>query len=322
MPTDKTLNSALTVLLERHDASGPELAPRTRRQRVVCVERHRRNRRGLHTERLHLYHCSYGANTYRPEPSVVTTLELPQDVASGSERAELARRAGIREVVFGVQDGLLTTLGLTTGVATATAGAAVAHTTILIAGLVGALAGMVSMGTGAYLAGSAEHDLNRAAIHKERTELMLQPEAEHAEMVAIFMARGVPSNEAVDLSSTLARYPKLWEETHIEKELGIASEPESTSIKDGLIMAGTFLIGASLPVVPYVVLTGLPAVVSSLVLSAIGLLAVGLMKAAVVGQRMVVGGLQVLGVGTAAALAAYILGVLLPHAFGLRLPPA
>ncbi|MHB8312829.1 MAG: VIT1/CCC1 transporter family protein [Candidatus Dormibacteria bacterium] len=256
------------------------------------------------------------------EPGTVAVLELPQDVAAGSERAELARRAGIREVVFGVQDGLLTTLGLTTGVATATAGAAVAHTTILIAGLVGALAGMVSMGTGAYLAAGAEHDLNRAAIHKERSELRAQPEAEHAEMVAMLMVRGVPANEADDLSATLARYPKLWEETHIEKELGIASEPESTSIRDGLVMAGTFLIGAILPILPYLVLTGLPAVVGSLVLSAAGLLGVGLMKAAVVGQRLVIGGLQVLGVGTAAALAAYLLGVLLPHAFGLRLPPA
>ena len=245
-----------------------------------------------------------------------------QDVAAGSERSELARRAGIREVVFGVQDGLLTTLGLTTGVATATAGAAVAHTTILIAGLAGALAGMISMGTGAYLATSAEHDLHRAAIQKERGELQAQPAAEHAEMVAILMARGVPAKAAEDLSGTLARYPKLWEETHIEKELGISSESESTSIQDGLVMAGTFLVGAILPIVPYILLTGVPAVVSSLVLSAAGLLGVGLMKASVVGQRLLLGGLQVLGVGTAAALAAYLLGVLLPHVFGLRLPPA
>lgn len=256
------------------------------------------------------------------DQAALAALELPRDVAAGSERAELARRAGIREVVFGVQDGLLTTLGLTTGVATATAGAAVAHTTILIAGLVGALAGMLSMGTGAYLAAGAEHDLNRAAIHKERTELRTHPEAEHAEMVAMLIARGVPANAADDLSATLARYPKLWEETHIEKELGIASEPESTSIQDGLIMAGTFLIGAVLPILPYVVLTGLPAVAGSLALSAAGLLGVGLVKAKVVGQQMLIGGLQVLGVGTAAALAAYLLGVLLPHAFGLRLPSA
>ncbi len=224
-------------------------------------------------------------------------------------------------MVFGVQDGLLTTLGLTTGVATATAGAALAHTTILIAGLAGALAGMISMGTGAYLANSAEHDLNRNAIRKERGELLSQPEAEHAEMVAILMARGVPLEAAGDLSETLSRYPRLWEETHIEKELGISSELEATPIHDGLVMAGTFLVGAVVPILPYLVLTGLPAMVGSLVVSAIGLLGVGLMKASVVGQRRLLGGLQVLSVGTAAALAAYLLGVLLPHAFGLRLPP-
>jgi VIT1/CCC1 family predicted Fe2+/Mn2+ transporter len=253
---------------------------------------------------------------------MAVTLERPQDVAAGSERDELARRGGIREVVFGVQDGLLTTLGLTTGVATATAGAALAHTTILIAGLAGALAGMISMGTGAYLATSAEHDLNRHAIDKERGELLAQPEAEQAEMVAILMARGVPAEAAGDLSQTLARYPRLWEETHIEKELGISSELGAEPIRDGLVMAGTFLVGAVIPILPYVFLTGLPAMVSSLVASAIALLGVGLMKASVVGQPRMLGGLQVLGVGTAAALAAYLLGVLLPHAFGLRLPAA
>lgn len=256
-----------------------------------------------------------------PSVSTAPPESAPEAVAAGSEREELARRASIREVVFGVQDGLLTTLGLTTGVATATAGAAVAHTTILIAGLAGALAGMISMGTGAYLAASAEHALSEAAIRKERSELASQPEAEHAEMVAILVANGVPEPEAGDLSSTLSRYPLLWERTHIEKELGIESEPESTSIRDGVTMASMFLIGAVIPIVPYVALTGVPAVVGSLLLSALGLLLVGLAKASVVGQSRLVGSMQVLGVGTAAALAAYVLGVLLPHAFGLRLPP-
>ncbi len=245
----------------------------------------------------------------------------PEAVAAGSEREELARRAGIREVVFGVQDGLLTTLGLTTGVATATAGAAVAHTTILIAGLTGALAGMISMGTGAYLGANAEHSLSEAAIRKERAELAAQPEAEHAEMVAILMANGVPSVEADELSSALAKYPLLWERTHIEKELGIESEPESRAVRDGVTMAAMFLVGAVMPILPYVALTGVLAVVGSLVLSALGLMVVGLTKAGVVGQSRLVGSLQVLGMGTAAALAAYVLGVLLPHAFGLRLPP-
>ncbi|HEY6538946.1 MAG TPA: VIT1/CCC1 transporter family protein [Candidatus Dormibacteraeota bacterium] len=241
-------------------------------------------------------------------------------VAKGSERDRLARRTGIREVVFGVQDGLLTTLGLTTGVATATAGTAIAHTTILTAGILGALAGMVSMGTGAYLATSASRDLKHQAIHKERGELLSQPEEELEEMVAILAERGVPEEEAVDISRTLARYPQLWEETHIEKELGISSQLHDAPVRDGLLMAGTFLLGAVFPVLSYIFLTGLPAVVTSLALSGIGLVAVGVLKAAVTGQRLWLGGIQVLLVGGAAALVGYVFGVLLPHAFGLRLP--
>ena len=241
-------------------------------------------------------------------------------VAQGSERERLARRTGIREVVFGVQDGLLTTLGLTTGVATATAGAALAHTTILIAGLLGALAGMISMGTGAYLATTAARDLKHAAIHKERGELESKPDEELAEMVAILAERGVPLPEAGPLAKSLSRYPQLWEETHIEKELGISSQLRDAPLRDGFLMAGTFLLGAIVPILPYLVMTGLPAVLVSLALSAVGLTVVGVVKAAVTGQRLWVGGVQVLLVGSGAALAGYLFGVLLPHAFGLRLP--
>lgn len=260
-------------------------------------------------------------------PSPPTDLEpapphLHRDVnvAQGSERERLARRTGIREVVFGVQDGLLTTLGLTTGVATATAGSVVAHTTILIAGLLGALAGMISMGTGAYLATTAARDLKHQAIHKERNELKSRPQEELEEMVAILSERGVPPEEATQLAQSLARYPTLWEETHIEKELGISSQLRDAPVRDGFLMAGTFLLGAIVPIIPYLFMTGLPAVLVSLLLSGIGLTAVGVLKAAVTGQRLWFGGTQVLLVGSGAALAGYVFGVLLPHAFGLHLP--
>lgn len=254
-----------------------------------------------------------------PAPRHLTT---DTNVAQGSERERLTWQTSIREVVFGVQDGLLTTLGLTTGVATATAGAAVAHTTILIAGFLGALAGMISMGTGAYLATSAARDLKHQAIHKERGELATKPEEELAEMVEILAERGVPVEEAIQLSKSLARYPKLWEETHIEKELGISSHLHDAPLRDGFVMAGTFLLGAILPILPYIFMTGLPAVLVSLALSAVGLATVGLVKSAATGQRLWVGGAQVLLVGTGAALAGYLFGVILPRAFGLHLPAA
>ncbi|HUY96056.1 MAG TPA: VIT1/CCC1 transporter family protein [Verrucomicrobiae bacterium] len=239
-------------------------------------------------------------------------------VARGDERERLARRAGIREVVFGVQDGLLTTLGLVTGIASATAGG---RATILLAGVVVALTGMVSMGTGAYLAGVSERDLKAAAIRKEQEELRTQPEEEHGEMVAILHRSGVPHPQAQELARSLAAYPRLWEETHIEKELGIPSQLPDAPIGDGVRMGATFLLGAIPPIVPYAILTGAAAFASSLALSAVGLVALGIVKGRITSTSPARSGLQVLAVGAAAAATGFVLGVLLPHLLGLHVAP-
>ncbi len=239
-------------------------------------------------------------------------------VARGDERERLARRAGIREVVFGVQDGLLTTLGLITGIASATAGG---RPTILLAGVVVALTGMVSMGTGAYLGGVSERDLKAAAIRKERHELSTQPEEEHGEMVAILQRSGVPHVQAQELARALAAYPRLWEETHIEKELGIPSQLPDAPIGDGIRMGATFLLGAIPPIVPYAVLTGAAAFATSLAVSAVVLAVLGLVKGRITSSNALRSGAQVLAVGAAAALTGYVLGVILPRVLGLHIPP-
>ncbi|HUY23754.1 MAG TPA: VIT1/CCC1 transporter family protein, partial [Candidatus Saccharimonadales bacterium] len=100
------------------------------------------------------------------------------------------------------------------------------------------------------------------------------------------------------------------------------SQLGDTPVRDGFLMAGTFLLGAMLPIIPYIFMRGLPAVIAALAISAVALLGVGLIKARVTGQRLWVGGGEVLLVGTGAAVAGYLFGVLLPHAFGLRLTPA
>ena len=112
------------------------------------------------------------------------------------ERWRVAAVGRIREVVFGAQDGLLSTVALVTAVATATTG----NTLVLVAGLAGGLAGMVSMATGAFLGSRAEQDVQRAEIEKEALELEENPAEELAELVVIYQREGMSHREAREMA--------------------------------------------------------------------------------------------------------------------------
>src|SRR5579884_1190687 len=94
------------------------------------------------------------------------------------ERARVERVSRIREVVLGIQDGLLVPLGVVTGMAAANPG----RTAILVAGLAEAVAGSIAMGAGSYLASEAEEAFYRAEIADERREIVEFPDRERAEL--------------------------------------------------------------------------------------------------------------------------------------------
>ena len=108
------------------------------------------------------------------------------------ERWRVARLGRLREVVFGAQDGLLSTVALVTGVAVAVE----SQTTVLVAGLAAALPGMLSMATGAWLGSRAEQDVQRAEIAREAQELEENPAEELAELVVLYRREGKTYQEA------------------------------------------------------------------------------------------------------------------------------
>ena len=99
-----------------------------------------------------------------------------------AERARLERQRGIREIVFGVQDGVLTTLGIVTGMGSAGAD----RSTILLTGVLALAGGALSMGVGEYLGGEAEREVVENAIDYERREMQEKPEEEYAEQVGFY----------------------------------------------------------------------------------------------------------------------------------------
>ena len=223
----------------------------------------------------------------------------------------VARLGRLREVVFGAQDGLLSIVALVTSVAVAVE----SQTTVIIAGLAGALPGTISMATGALLGSRAEQDVQRAEIEREARELDANPAEELAELVVLFQREGMTYHEARQMADEISQDRDLWLKTLVEKELGISTEETTSPVRDAIVMGLAFITGAAIPLVPHFFLTGGAAISVSVGATLVGLFALGLLKGRLVERSPILQGLEILGIGTLSAGIGYALGELIPRLF-------
>ena len=225
------------------------------------------------------------------------------------ERWRVARMGRLREVVFGAQDGLLSTVALVTGVAVAVE----SQTTILVAGLAAALPGMLSMATGAFLGSRAEQDVQRAEIAREAQELEENPAEELAELVVLYQREGKTYDEARHLADEIAEDKELWLRTLVEKELGISPDDTTNPLKDALTMGVAFILAAIIPILPHFFLEGGEAIGISIGAALTGLFFLGVGKGRLVQRSPLLQGLEILGIGAVSAGVGFALGVLIPR---------
>ena len=229
------------------------------------------------------------------------------------ERWRVARLGRLREVVFGAQDGLLSTVALVTGVAVAVEN----QTTVLVAGLAAALPGMLSMATGAFLGSRAEQDVQRAEIAREAQELEDNPAEELAELVVLYQREGKTYQEARHLADEIAEDKDLWLRTLVEKELGISPDDTSSPVKDALTMGIAFILAAFVPILPHFFMEGGPAITVSIAAALTGLFILGVGKGRLVQRSPLLQGLEILTIGAISAGIGFGLGNFIPRLIDL-----
>ena len=243
-----------------------------------------------------------------PDPDLDTYIAATMEV--DREPLRVANLGRLREVVFGAQDGIISTVALTTSVA-----AAVGDTsTVLVAGMAAAAAGVISMAAGAYLGSRAEQDVRDAEIAREIRELEEQPAEEFAELVILLQREGQTYENAVRLANDIAQDKTMWLNTLLEKELGITPGVHGSPFKDAAVMGVSFGLSAILPIAPYLAMDVSPtAIASSIGLSLAGLFGLGLAKGRIVRKSPLLQGLEILGIGAVSAALGYALGEVLPR---------
>jgi VIT1/CCC1 family predicted Fe2+/Mn2+ transporter len=118
---------------------------------------------------------------------------------------------------------------------------------ILVAGIAGLVAGSMSMAAGEYVSVSSQADTEQADLARERHELASAPDAEMAELVGIYEARGLTPDLARQVADQLMAKDALT--AHARDELGLSEVTAARPFQAALASAGSFAVGAALPVV-------------------------------------------------------------------------
>jgi len=217
----------------------------------------------------------------------------------------------LKSIVYGGLDGIITTFAVVAGVA----GAALSAGIVLVLGLANLIADGLSMAIGDYLSTKAENEYNKAERNREAWEVDNYPEGEKEELIQLYTSKGLSRPDAQTIVDILAKNKEAWVDVMMVEELGIVESNESPA-KNGLATFLSFAAFGSVPLIAFV----LSKFVGSIrpvafplacVLTASTLFALGSLKVKITERNWLLSGLETLLVGGLAALAAYLVGVML-----------
>jgi VIT1/CCC1 family predicted Fe2+/Mn2+ transporter len=214
------------------------------------------------------------------------------------KKKTLEARARIREFVFGIQDGLMTTVGLLAGIQGATESKAV----VIITGFAAMFSGAISMAAGSYLSSNAQRDIFDNELRDAEALAQREPYVAAEGLLHSLSQEGLSREQSYTIVKQLLRQQQVFLRTFQEKVFGIGSAELNEPLKAAIVMGLSFAIGALIPMIPYFLLRGWITFYLSVALSAVTLFGVGAFKGKLAGQSRWRSGAQffLIAVGAAA----------------------
>lgn len=216
-----------------------------------------------------------------------------------------ALERGVRDIVFGTQDGLVSTLGVLTGIARGTGD----HATVVISGFVIVLVESLSMAAGSYLSSKSNRQYQERLLSQERREIETNIGQEKREILEMYRERGYSEDEIKIIQKRLLSDKDLLLEDMAHKELGIVPKSFENPLLNAFFMGTSYVLGGSVPVLPYLFLEDLLlAMIVSFAATSAGLFVMGVVKGVLLRVGWLKSGLEILLVAGSATVLGYAIG--------------
>jgi VIT1/CCC1 family predicted Fe2+/Mn2+ transporter len=226
----------------------------------------------------------------------------------GMEGWEMGSGGGVRDVIFGANDGLVSILALVAGVY----GAITESHPILIAGIAGAVAGAISMGAGSYLSAKSEKEVTEKESDRKGIKRRGNPEEEKEKLVRFYQARGFKKRDAEAVADRVAQQMESRESYTLGEELGLTSEESWPPTKAALFTGLSFAVVSLIPILPFTFMEVNPAVITAAIASIACLFIVGASKAIFSRKSWVRSGIEMMAIGALASVVTYAIGLVIP----------
>jgi len=213
----------------------------------------------------------------------------------------------LRDLVFGMEDGLVSNLGLILGVFVGGATGRI----IILAGLATMFAGAFSMSAGSYLSAKSQREVYLREISDTKRKLKKNPRKYLTQMKSILEKEGFDEDEVLAM---ITHFDKHNRETfftnYVQKIIGISEDRLESPIKNSLMMFISFLTGSSIPIVPFLFLDNGKAMFVSIILTMASLFTLGIASSIFTKRGKLKSGLEILVIGLGAGVIGYLVGSL------------
>ncbi len=222
-------------------------------------------------------------------------------------------RPYLRDLILGVNDGLVSMFLLVAGVV----GGSLSSVQVLLTGVAGALAGAVSMAAGEYLATKSQDEAFQAELELERIHLEHYRDQERRELRDMFAAMGLDGAELDTVVEIIDRNDTVMMNVMAGLEFGVVDserrQPFLAAVFSGLL----FVVGSLPSVVPFAIWDR-PTTALAVAGAAAGvaLFIVGGLKTLMTRRRILVSGLENLAIGFGGGIASYLVGRLFGATIG------
>lgn len=229
--------------------------------------------------------------------------QQPEAMSKRVARRRRAERLGgvlVEDMVFGANDGIITTFAVVAGVTGGALGAVV----IVILGFANLFADALSMGASNFLGRRSKRDYIRSQREMEEWEIDHVPDQEREELRRIFQNFGLRGEQLENVVAAVAQNKSAWVDAMMTGELGL-TQNNSSPFKHGVATAGAFVVAGSVPILPYLFCPSHYCFVTSAVFAGVALFIAGALRTLITQVNWLRSGIEMLAVGSVTAAVAY-----------------